>query len=52
MTYRDDILDEMGYVICPLCFPEYTYCNEKCEECSINIEFEKLLKENKGDKNV
>ena len=49
MNYRDDLLDECGYVICPLCFPEYTYCNEKCEECPINIEFVKSLKEKQGE---
>lgn len=48
MDYRDDLLDELGYVICPLCFPEYTHCNQKCDECPVNIEFMKSLEENES----
>lgn len=39
MNYRDDLLDEFGYTICPISFPEYQHCNEKCEECETYIEF-------------
>lgn len=45
MNYRDKLVEEMGYVICPLCFPEYTYCDEKCEECEHYINFMQGLKE-------
>lgn len=50
MDYRDYLLDELGYVICPLCFPEYTNCDGKCDECSENIEFMKSLEENESRK--
>lgn len=39
MDYRDYLLDEMGYTICPISFPEYQHCDEKCEECATYIEF-------------
>lgn len=43
MNYRDYLLDELGYTICPISFPEYQYCNEKCEECETYIEFKEGL---------
>ena len=45
MDWRDDLADEIGYTICPICFPEYVHCDEKCEECEYNIEFKEALEE-------
>lgn len=42
-------MSEEEYVICPLCFPPYVYCDENCKECETNIEFEKWCKENLKD---
>ena len=38
----------MGYTICPICFPEYVYCDEDCENCKEYIEFKQFKK--KGEK--
>ncbi|MCI7633936.1 MAG: hypothetical protein MSS80_07935 [Mollicutes bacterium] len=40
---RDALAEEQGYIICPLAPETYTICNEKCEECKYNIEFEEAL---------
>lgn len=49
MNWKDEIAEEMGYVICPICFPEYVYCDEKCDKCKEYIEFKKEL-ENRLEK--
>ena len=28
MNWKDELEDEKGYTICPICFPEYVYCDE------------------------
>lgn len=38
---REALLKEQGYTLCPLCCPEWTLCDEKCDECEVNLEFEK-----------
>lgn len=46
MLNREDMLaEEMGYTICPLCFPEYVYCDMDCEHCNTYIEFKQDLLE-------
>lgn len=45
MNWKDELAEEMGYIICPICFPEYVYCDEKCEECKEYIEFKNAVKE-------
>ncbi len=42
---RDALAEEQGYTICPLVPETYTLCDNKCEECEYNIEFEKALKD-------
>lgn len=44
MNWRDDLAEEMGYVICPLAYETYTLCDEKCEKCKLNIDFIESLK--------
>lgn len=44
MDWRDELADEMGYTICPICFPEYQHCDEKCDNCKEYIEFKQYLK--------
>lgn len=43
MNWRDDLLDEMGYTICPICCPEYVYCDNDCENCYHYKEFKERL---------
>ena len=43
MNWRDELAEEMGYTICPICFPEYVYCDQKCEKCKDYIEFKEAL---------
>lgn len=43
MNLREEMFEESGLVICPISFPEYEYCDEKCEECQIYIDFKKSL---------
>lgn len=43
MNWRDDLAEEMGYTICPICFPEYVYCDNDCENCYYNKEFKEGL---------
>ena len=43
MNYKDELAEEMGYVICPLCVPD-SYCNKKCEECKHSIKFYARIK--------
>jgi hypothetical protein len=48
MNWRDELADEMGYTICPICCPEYVYCNNDCCNCKEYIEFKQFLeRENK-----
>lgn len=42
---RDELAKEQGYTICPLVPETYILCDNKCEECEYNIEFEEALKE-------
>lgn len=46
---RDALAEEQGYIICPLAPETYTICDEKCEECEYNIEFEKALEERRKE---
>ena len=50
MNWREDLLDEMGYIICPISFPEYQYCDENCEECETHKEFVEFWKERSENK--
>lgn len=43
MNYKDDLLNELGYFICPISFPEYQHCDGKCKECKTYIEFVKWI---------
>lgn len=43
MNWRDELLDEMGYTICPICCPEYIHCDEKCDNCKEYIEFKQYF---------
>lgn len=43
MNFGDELIEEFGYVICPLCFPSYVYCDEDCDNCDIYREFKKSL---------
>ncbi len=49
MNWKDELEDEKGYTICPICFPEYVYCNEDCEHCKEYIEFKQFYE--KKEKN-
>lgn len=42
---RDALAEEMGYIICPISFPEYQHCDEKCLECDTYKEFTKYIEE-------
>lgn len=43
MNWRDDLADEMGYTICPICCPEYVYCDNDCKNCYHYKEFKEGL---------
>lgn len=43
MNYRDDLLEEMGYTICPLYYGTYIICDNKCENCKYYKDFEEYL---------
>lgn len=45
MNWKDDFEEEMGYTICPICFPEYVHCDEDCENCKEYIEFKQNVSE-------
>lgn len=49
MDIRDELIEELGYTICPICFPEYVFCDQKCEKCEKYINFKKYY-EKKGCK--
>lgn len=42
---EDYLLEEQGITICPISKYGYTYCDEKCENCSDYIEFVNYYKE-------
>lgn len=42
-----ELEEEMGYIICPICFPEYVYCDEDCEHCKEYIEFKSEMQSKK-----
>lgn len=52
MNYKDELAEEMGYTICPICFPEYVYCNEDCEHCKEYIEFKQFYERKEKNRNV
>lgn len=43
MDWRDELADEMGYTICPICFLEYVCCDNDCDNCKEYIEFKQYL---------
>ena len=47
MNWKDELLEEMGYTICPICFPEYVYCDEDCEHCKEYIDFKQFYERRK-----
>lgn len=49
MNWRDDLSDEMGYTICPICFPGYVYCDNNCYNCKEYIEFKRFLERKNKD---
>jgi len=46
---KEELLKEQGYTLCPLCCPEWTIWNNKCDECEVNLEFEKAMKEKREE---
>ena len=50
MNWKDELAEEMGYTICPICFPEY--CNEDCEHCKEYIEFKQFYERKEKNRNV
>lgn len=47
MNWKDELMEEMGYTICPICFPEYVHCNNDCEYCEEYIDFKQYYEGNK-----
>lgn len=47
---RDALAEEMGYIICPIRFEEYTICDEKCDCCQDYIDFIKGVNESNESK--
>lgn len=47
MNWKDELMEEMGYTICPICFPEYVHCNNDCEHCKEYIDFNNTMKKRK-----
>lgn len=47
MNWKDELMEEMGYTICPICFPEYVYCDEDCEHCKEYIDFKQFYERRK-----
>ena len=45
MSWRDELAEEKGYTIYPLHYETYIYCDNKCEECDLYIDFEENLKQ-------
>lgn len=43
--YDEFLLEEQGYIICPISFPEYQNCDGKCLECDTYKEFTKYIEE-------
>ena len=52
MNYKDELAEEMGYTICPICFPEYVYCDEHCENCKEYIQFKQFYERKEKNRNV
>lgn len=51
MNLKDELAEEMGYTICPICFSEYVYCDEKCDKCKDYIEFKNAVEEKYKEEN-
>lgn len=51
MNWKDELADETGYTICPICFPEYVYCDKDCENCKEYIEFKQFYEEKEKNRN-
>lgn len=49
MNWKDELAKDMGYTICPICFPEYVYCDEKCNSCKEYIEFKNAVESKKKE---
>ena len=49
MNWRDALVEEMGYTICPICFPGYVYCDNNCYNCKEYIEFKRFLERKNKD---
>lgn len=48
MNWKDELMQEMGYTICPICFPEYVYCDKDCKHCKEYIDFKQYYEEKKN----
>ena len=44
MNWRDEIAEEMGYIICPLSQYNYIHCDEECETCALYLDFKEGVK--------
>ena len=52
MSYIDELAEKMGYTICPICFPEYVFCDKDCEHCKEYIEFKEFYEKEERNRNV
>lgn len=52
MNWIDELAEEMGYTICPICFSECVYCDEDCEHCKEYIDFKQFYEEKEKNENV
>lgn len=43
MYWREDLLDELGYIICPLVLGNYVLCDENCDLCDYYRNFRKEI---------
>lgn len=52
MNYINELMEEMGYTICPICFPEYVNCDKDCEHCKEYIELKQFYEGKEKNRNV
>ena len=52
MNWKNGLMEEIGYTICPICFPEYVHCNEDCEHCKEYIELKQAVEEKEKNRNA
>ena len=46
---RESLLEEQGYIICPLAPYSYTICDEKCDDCEYYRDYLEAIENGEED---